>query len=88
MANKVEAGLELKTDADGKTSFEGVLYGSAARRCWLPDSRLFGEDYDIDKPKIDFTIKLKRPQGQYSILSDYPTKKDDKTLPDPNANPQ
>jgi hypothetical protein len=50
----------------------------------------FGEDYDIDKPKIDFTIKLKRPQGQYSIYQDHPDeKKDDKTSPpDPNAKPQ
>ena len=54
----------------------------------------FGEDFDIDKAKMDFTIKLKRPQGQYSIYQDHheekkDDKKDDKTPPpDPNAKPQ
>jgi hypothetical protein len=43
---------------------------------------------------MDITIKLKHPQGQYSIYQDHPgeqkdEKKDDKTPPpDPNAKPQ
>src|SRR5580693_492076 len=82
-------GLELKTDADGKTSFEGVPYGTLRVQVLASGFQTFGEDYDIDKPKIDFTIKLKRPQGQYSIYQDHPDeKKDDKTPPDPNAKPQ
>jgi hypothetical protein len=50
----------------------------------------FGEDDEINKTSMDFTIKLKRPQGQYSIYQDHPDqKKDDKTPPpDPNAKPQ
>jgi len=31
----------------------------------------YGEDFEIDKPKMDFTIKLKRPQGQYSVYDDH-----------------
>jgi hypothetical protein len=44
----------------------------------------------VDRAKMDLTIKLKRPQGQYSIYQDHPEeKKDDKTpAPDPNAKPQ
>jgi len=54
----------------------------------------FGEDYDVDRAKLNLTIKLKRPQGQYSIYESHPDekkedKKDDKTPPaDPNAKPQ
>jgi len=39
----------------------------------------FGQDYQIDKPKLDIVIKLKRPQGQYSIYDNHTdNKKDDK----------
>ncbi|MFY9682937.1 MAG: carboxypeptidase-like regulatory domain-containing protein [Candidatus Sulfotelmatobacter sp.] len=87
-------GLELKTDAEGKTSFDGVPYGTLRVQVLASGFQTFGEDYEIDKPKVDFTIKLKRPQGQYSIYQDHPgeqkdEKKDDKTPPpDPNAKPQ
>jgi hypothetical protein len=48
----------------------------------------FGEDYDVDHPNMQFTIKLKRPQDQYSIYGDAPSqKKDSKPPPDPNAKP-
>ncbi len=87
-------GLELKTDAEGKTSFDGVPYGTLRVQVLASGFQTFGEDYEIDKPKVDFTIKLKRPQSQYSIYQDHPgeqknEKKDDKTPPpDPNAKPQ
>ncbi len=87
-------GLELKTDAEGKTSFEGIPYGKLRVQVLASGFQTFGEDYDIDKGKMDITIKLKHPQGQYSIYQDHPEeqkdqKKDDKTPPsDPNAKPQ
>jgi hypothetical protein len=87
-------GLELKTDADGKTSFEGVPYGKLRVQVLAPGFQTFGEDYDVDRAKMDLTIKLKRPQDQYSIYQDHPgekkdEKKDDKAPPpDPNAKPQ
>jgi hypothetical protein len=31
----------------------------------------FGEDYTIEKDKTEITIKLKRPQGQFSIYEDH-----------------
>jgi hypothetical protein len=85
-------GLELKTDADGKTSFEGIPYGKLRVQVLASGFQTFGEDYDIGAAKMDITIKLKHPQGQYSIYQDHPgeqkdDKKDDKT-PDPNAKPQ
>jgi hypothetical protein len=83
-------GLELKTDSEGKTSFEGVPYGTLRVQVLASGFQTFGEDYQIDKAKMDFTIKLKRPQGQYSIYQDHPgEQKNDKTTPpDPNAKPQ
>jgi hypothetical protein len=83
-------GLELKTDSEGKTSFEGVPYGTLRVQVLASGFQTFGEDYQIDKAKMDFTIKLKRPQGQYSIYEDHPgeQKNDKTTSPDPNAKPQ
>jgi hypothetical protein len=92
-------GLELKTDADGKTSFDGVPYGKLRVQVLANGFQTFGEDYDVDRAKLDVTIKLKRPQGQYSIYQDHPEeKKNDKNSdqnnnkpappPDPNAKPQ
>jgi hypothetical protein len=83
-------GLELKTDADGKTSFDGIPYGKLRVQVLASGFQTFGEDYEIDRVKMEFTVKLKRPQGQYSIYQDHPAdKKDDKTpAPDPNPKPQ
>jgi len=87
-------GLELKTDADGKTSFEEIPYGTLRVQVLASGFQTFGEDYRVDRAKMDVIIKLKRPQGQYSIYQDHPEekkneKKDDKTPPpDPNAKPQ
>ena len=85
--------LELKTDADGKASFDGIPYGKLRIQVLASGFQTFGEDYQIDKAKMDFTIKLKRPQGQYSIYQDHPgeqknEKKDDQAPPDPNSKPQ
>jgi hypothetical protein len=84
-------GLELKTDIDGKTSFDGIPYGMLRVQVLASGFQTFGEDYDINKDKMEFTVKLKRPQGQYSIYENHPeVKKDDKSQPppDPNAKPQ
>jgi hypothetical protein len=87
-------GLELKTDGDGKTSFDGIPYGKLRVQVLAPGFQTFGEDYEINQGKMDFTVKLKRPQGQYSIYDTIPAekkddKKNDKTpTPDPNAKPQ
>jgi Carboxypeptidase regulatory-like domain len=90
--------LELKTDVDGKTSFDGVPYGRLRVQVLASGFQTFGEDYDIAKAKLNFTIKLKRPQSQYSIYESHngtteektQEKKDDKTPApaDPSAKPQ
>ena len=86
-------GLELKTDSEGKTSFDGIPYGKLRVQVLAPGFQTFGEDYEINQGKMTFTVKLKRPQGQYSIYDEHPgdkkdEKKDDKAPPPPAAKPQ
>lgn len=69
--------MELKTDPEGKTSFDGIPYGMLRVQVLANGFQTFGEDYDIQKPNTDITIKLKRPQGQFSIYDDH--------AKDPNA---
>jgi Carboxypeptidase regulatory-like domain len=82
--------LELKTDLDGKASFDGVPYGKLRVQVLASGFQTFGQDYDVGQAQINVTIKLNRPQGQYSIYGNQSgEKKDDKSPPaDPNAKPQ
>jgi len=80
-------GLELKTDAEGKASFDGVPYGKLRVQVLAPGFQTFGEDYEVNQPTMEITIKLKRPEGQYSIYENQQNdKKDDKKTPAPNPN--
>jgi hypothetical protein len=62
-----KGGFELKTDADGKTHFDGIPYGTMRVQVIAPGFQTFGDDYAIDQAEQEITIRLKRPQGQYSI---------------------
>lgn len=84
-------GVELKTDADGKASFEGIPYGKLRVQVLASGFQTFGGDYDVNQPTVEITIKLKRPEGQYSIYENHASDKKDKdkdSPPDPNAKPQ
>jgi hypothetical protein len=65
-------GLELKTDAEGKANFDGVPYGKLRIQVLADGFQTYGEDYDVDKPNLDVTVKMKRPARQYSIYEDHP----------------
>ena len=67
-----KGGLELKADPEGKTSFDGVPYGKLRVQVLAPGFQTFGEDYDINQPTMDITVKMKRPQEQYSVYTDRP----------------
>jgi len=74
-----KTGLELKTDAEGKTSFDGVPFGKLRIQIIAQGYQTYGDDYAIDKPEMEIVVKMKRPGEQYSIYKDYPEeKKDDK----------
>jgi hypothetical protein len=64
--------LELKTDPEGKASFDGIPYGKLRVQVLAPGFQTYGEDFDISQHKVDITIKLKRPQSQYSVYQDHP----------------
>jgi hypothetical protein len=85
-------GLELKTDPEGRTGFEGVPYGLLRVQVLAQGFQTFGEDYDINQPDMEIKIKLKRPAKQYSIYENHPEeKKDDKKPPEqkpPDQKPQ
>jgi len=63
-------GFELKTDTDGKTSFNGVPYGVLRVQVLAPGFQTYGEDYTISQAQMTIEIKLKRPSGQFSVYDD------------------
>jgi hypothetical protein len=62
--------LELKTDADGRASIDGIPYGPLRVQVLAPHFQTFGEDYEIDKAEMQITVKLKHPGEQYSVYGD------------------
>lgn len=74
-----KGGLELKTNDDGQAVIDGIPYGRLRVQVLAPGFKTFGEDYDINKPETEITVKLKRPEGQYSI---YGTQEKDKKTDD------
>jgi hypothetical protein len=63
-------GIQLKTDADGKTMYDGVPYGKLAIQVIAQGYQTTGETYDVNKPEMEITIRIKRPTEQYSIYKD------------------
>src|SRR5271166_3453809 len=67
--------MELKTDAEGRTSIDGIPYGPLRVQVLAPRFQTFGDDYDINKPEMELTVKLKHPGGQYSVYENHPDDK-------------
>src|ERR1700683_5095458 len=77
-----KGGMELKTDNDGRTNIDGIPYGRLRVQVLAPGFQTFGEDYEINKPELEITVKLKRPGGQYSSYGNNgETKKADDAKP-------
>lgn len=84
--------MELKTDPEGKANFDGIPYGMLRVQVIATGFQTFGEDYDVEKAKTEIMIKLKRPQGQYSVYDDHakdsnPAPKQDPPPADQNKKP-
>jgi hypothetical protein len=82
---QAKGGFELKTDPEGKTHFDGVPYGTMRVQVIAPGFQTFGDDFTINQPDQQITIRLKRPQGEYSI---YEKHDGSGTTTTPNAAPQ
>jgi Carboxypeptidase regulatory-like domain len=94
---QAKGGLQLKTNAEGRASFDGVPYGKLRVQVLITGFQTFGQDYDIDQPQTEITIRLKRPAEQYSIYDDKnqpqqgqpeEKKSDDEKKPDENQPPK
>jgi Carboxypeptidase regulatory-like domain len=79
---QTRGGLELKTDGEGRTNIDGIPYGPLRIQVLAPGFQTYGQDYQIDKPKLQITVKLKRPGGQYSIYENHDAKKADPKKPE------
>jgi hypothetical protein len=64
---QAKGGFQLKTDSEGKTETDGIPYGLLRVQVIAPGFQTFGDDYTINQPEQNFTIRLKRPQDQYTI---------------------
>ncbi len=62
-----KSGMELKTDPDGKASMDGIPYGKMRIQAIAPGLQTYGDDVDINQPEQQITIKMNKPQAQYSI---------------------
>ena len=62
-----KGGLELKTDADGKTAIDGIRYGKLRVQVIAKGFQTFGQDFEVSEPEKEFVIELKRPQDQVTI---------------------
>src|SRR5215469_4585882 len=67
-----KGGFQIKTDNEGKVSYEGLPYGLLRVQVLAPQMKTFGEDYDIEKPEMEIEIRLKRPTDQYSSYDNKP----------------
>lgn len=76
-------GMELKTNPEGKADYDGVPYGKLRVQVLAPGFQTYGEDFDIEKDKAEITVKLKRPQGQYSVYDDHPAEPAKQNPPPP-----
>jgi hypothetical protein len=60
-------GLEIKTHEDGKAQISGIPFGKLRVQVIARGLRTFGEDYDINQPSHEITIKMQKPQEQITI---------------------
>jgi Carboxypeptidase regulatory-like domain len=74
--------MELKTDADGKATIDGIPFGALRVQVLAPHFQTFGDDYEVNKSEMEITVKLKHPGEQYSVYDSHSDdKKSDDTKP-------
>jgi hypothetical protein len=67
-----KSNMELKTNEDGKTVIDVLPIGEPVRLQIIAKGfQTFGDDYEVDQPRIGIEIRMKRPGEQYSIYKDH-----------------
>ncbi len=62
--------MEMKTNEEGKAIIDVIPIGDTMRLQVIADGfQTFGQDYKIDADTKDITVRLKRPQQQYSTYT-------------------
>jgi Carboxypeptidase regulatory-like domain len=70
---KDEGNLELKTNEDGKAVISVIPIGDTVRvQVVATGYQTYGESYELPDDTKDITVKLNRPQHQYSIYEKHP----------------
>ena len=62
-----QEGLELKTHDDGKAEATGIPYGKVRVQVIAPGFKTYGQDFSVDQPNLEITIKMQKPADQFSI---------------------
>src|SRR5947209_16427261 len=53
MGRQAKGGLQLKTDGEGRASFDGVPYGKLRVQVLITGFQTFGQDYEISQPQTE-----------------------------------
>lgn len=59
--------LELKSHDDGKAGIAGIPFGKLRIQVIAQGYRTYGEDFIVNQPTMEITIKLQKPAEQFSI---------------------
>ncbi|MFZ0630514.1 MAG: hypothetical protein WA374_12410 [Acidobacteriaceae bacterium] len=71
---KDDGNMELKTNEEGKVSLSVIPIGTNLRLQVIASGfQTYGQDYDLPADTKEITVKLNRPQRQYSIYQSHPT---------------
>jgi hypothetical protein len=62
-----QEGMELKTHDDGKAEATGIPYGKVRVQVIAPGFKTYGQDFSVDQPNLEITIKMLKPSEQFSI---------------------
>lgn len=60
-------GFQLKTDVDGRAHMDDLTYGSYRIQAIARGLQTFGQDYELNQPTMEITIRMKPPAGQVTI---------------------
>jgi 5-hydroxyisourate hydrolase-like protein (transthyretin family) len=69
---KIQTNWETKTNQDGSVTIPKIPQGEVTIQIIAANFQTFGEVYQLDKVDQTISIKLKRPQPQYSEDAKHP----------------
>lgn len=86
---KDKGNLELKTNEDGKVTIDVIPVGDQLRLQVLATGyQTYGNDYELPAATKEIEVKMKRPQGQYSIYENHPDQGAQGSQPQGSDKPQ